>query len=153
MLRLLHRAPRRLDGLLRTPHGAARWSTVGTGDPPTTHHPAQLPTRRHLTTRAPAADLNPMTISDRVEADAVARGSLSGLSGEGKPLSEADENSQVHVAKVHKNMEARAEAEMQRYGRTIGFTGDGKPLPEESHPRGPAQAAIQAHAQKSALGK
>jgi hypothetical protein len=74
----------------------------------------------------------PMTVADRVMAEAVERGELSGLEGEGRPLS--GENSQAHVAALPKNMEARAEAEMRRYARAgllDSLGGQGEPLPEE----------------------
>ena len=49
----------------------------------------------------------PMSIADRVEAEAVRRGTLSQLPGRGKPLPEKEER-EVAIGKLSQNMEARA---------------------------------------------
>ena len=61
-------------------------------------------------------DMIPMSIADRVEAEAVRRGTFSELSGRGKPLPE-EKTTQAHVASLPKNLEGRAEAEMRRAER------------------------------------
>ncbi len=117
--------------------------------------PAHLAPARALARQAD--DLTPMSIADRVEAAAAKSGALRGLSGEGKPLSNDPDSSQVHVAKLSRNMEARAEAEMQQYSRSgllRDLAGEGEPLPE-THLRtsGTSQSSIQSHVQKETLQK
>ena len=76
----------------------------------------------------------PMSIADRVEAEAVRRGTLSQLPGRGKPLPEKEET-QVAIGKLSQNMEARAEAEMRRYDRAgllKNLGGEGKPDREQA---------------------
>jgi hypothetical protein len=98
-----------------------------------------------------------MTIADRRMAEAVKKGELQGLSGEGKPLT--GENTQVHVASLPKNMEARAEAEMRRalrQGMLQDLAGEGEPLPEEralhgAGMSGKAQSIIQSKAIKETM--
>ena len=105
-------------------------------------------------------DCIPMSIADRAEADAVKRGSLSQLSGRGKPLKE-NTNSQAHILSLSKNMEGRAEAEMRRAvqtGMLRNLAGEGEPLDEERQLRAAAagssgmsvQDRIQDHVRKSA---
>ena len=53
-----------------------------------------------------ASDMTPMTIADRIMAEAAKKGSFKNLEGEGKPLTH-HENSQAHVATLPKNMAAR----------------------------------------------
>ena len=96
----------------------------------------------------------PMSIADRVEAEAVRRGTLSQLPGRGKPLPEKEET-QVAIGKLSQNMEARAEAEMRRYDRAgllKNLGGEGKPL-EDRHviSGGSNQQAIQQHVQKETM--
>ena len=97
-----------------------------------------------------------MTISDRVEAEAVRRGTFTGLSGRGKPLP-AERESQAHIGGVPKNMEARAEAEMrraERAGMLKGLGGEGKPLEERHVVSGTStsqQQVIQQHVQQETL--
>ena len=99
----------------------------------------------------------PMSIADRVEAEAVRKGAFKNLSGKGKPLPENSE-SQAYVASLPKNMEARAEAEMRRADRAgllKGLGGEGEPLPDR-HVVGSGsnqQAAIQQYVQRETMKK
>ena len=103
-------------------------------------------------------DAIPMTIADRVEAEAVRRGTFSQLSGRGKPLPE-DRESQAHVGNMPKNMEARAEAEMRRADRAgmlKNLGGEGQPLEERHVISGNSasqQQVIQQHVQQETLKK
>ena len=112
---------------------------------------------RRLCTAA-QRDAIPMSIADRVEAEAVRKGTLSNLSGAGKPLPE-EKSTQVHVASLPKNMEGRAEAEMrraERAGLLKNLGGEGQPLAERHVVSGGSntqQQAVQQHVQKESLGK
>mmetsp|Transcript_5703 Transcript_5703/g.17130 ORF Transcript_5703/g.17130 Transcript_5703/m.17130 type:complete len:127 (-) Transcript_5703:263-643(-) len=118
-------------------------------------HAASHQARRLLSSTARIVDdVLPMTIADRVEAEAVRRGTLAKLSGRGKPLKEERE-SQAHIGGMPKNMEARAEAEMrraERSGMLKNLGGEGAPL-EQRHVVGAVsqQRAIQNHMQKETL--
>ena len=116
--------------------------------------------RRMATKPSHIDDIIPMSIADRAMAAAVKSGSLSKLEGEGKPLRNDPETSQVHIGAMPKNMEGRAEAEMRRaahVGLLNNLAGEGAPLDEEYQARSAAvgasgisaQERIQMHAQKS----
>ena len=101
-------------------------------------------------------DAIPMSISDRLEAEALKKGTFDQLSGRGKPLSQ-EGPSQTYIASLPKNMEARAEAEMRRAERSgllsnLGFQNEALP---EKHvtASGRSQAAIQSHVQQTTLKK
>lgn len=113
---------------------------------------------RRMCTVASQNDAIPMTIADRRMADAVRKGTLSNLPGQGKPLPEGRET-QVHIGSLPKNMEARAEAEMRRAesaGMLTGLGGEGEPLPEKHYVSGNSssqQAVIQQHVQRETMRK
>ena len=101
-------------------------------------------------------DAIPMSISDRLEAEALKKGTFDKLSGRGKPLSQ-EGPSQTYIASLPKNMEARAEAEMRRAERSgllsnLGFQNEALP---EKHvtASGRSQSAIQSHVQQTTLKK
>ena len=98
-------------------------------------------------------DMTPMSIADRVEADALKSGKLENLKGKGQPL---DLDRETQGMPLPKNMEARAEYEMrtaERNGMLSNLGHEGKPLPDR-HVGDSRQtmAAISQHAQQATQG-
>ena len=98
-------------------------------------------------------DMTPMSIADRVEADALKSGKLANLKGHGEPL---DLERETQGMPLPKNMEARAEYEMrtaERNGMLSNLGHEGKPLPDR-HVSDSRQnmAAVSRHAQQATQG-
>ena len=99
-------------------------------------------------------DMTPMSIADRVEAEALKSGKFERLQGHGQPL---DLERETQGMPLPKNMEARAEYEMrtaERNGYLSNLGHEGKPLPDR-HVTDSRQsmATISQHAQQVTQGR